>query len=325
MGASLPSRSIGGDFFDFIDTSRRQLRLRRRRRVGQGPGGGAADGEDPGALQRAARTRARPRETIRIVNRGLTRRAVEAKYATVFHATLNATRPAHLLQRRPQPAAALRPGGLRRLDSGSMPVGLLRARALRGCRPSSCSRATCSSSTATASPRRSTSHGQEFGEERLVTHPQGASHRGRRGDSRGHRRGRAGLRARRRAVRRCDGAGREVLLVADELRVAAFASSVLLAWPLAFVTWNVVFDRQVCAGRACRTCSPRAAVAAISHARRCRCSDRSIDEAFQPARARRGAIAPRSGRRSSSPAAGGPSLAGPSRSRPSSRIDALLA
>jgi sigma-B regulation protein RsbU (phosphoserine phosphatase) len=58
------------------------------------------------------------------VNRGLTRRAVESKYATIFSATLT---PAGLLtfcNAGHNPPMIYGPSGLRTLQSGSMPVGM---------------------------------------------------------------------------------------------------------------------------------------------------------------------------------------------------------
>ena len=48
VGASIPSRAIGGDFFDYQDLAGRPLRLRTRRRHRQGPAGRAAHGARPG-------------------------------------------------------------------------------------------------------------------------------------------------------------------------------------------------------------------------------------------------------------------------------------
>ncbi len=65
-----------------------------------------------------------PAEIIQTVNRGLTRRAVEAKYATVFHAMLSSTGLLTFCNAGHNPPIIFGRGGLRRLTSGSMPVGM---------------------------------------------------------------------------------------------------------------------------------------------------------------------------------------------------------
>ena len=51
MGASVPCRSIGGDFFDYVDLPEWRVRFRGRRRRRQGRAGGAAHGGAAGRLR----------------------------------------------------------------------------------------------------------------------------------------------------------------------------------------------------------------------------------------------------------------------------------
>ena len=51
--ASLPCRSIGGDFYDYVDLLERLARVRARRRRRQGAAGGAAERDDAGHLRGA--------------------------------------------------------------------------------------------------------------------------------------------------------------------------------------------------------------------------------------------------------------------------------
>ena len=53
--SSIPCRSIGGDFYDYVDLPTGRVRLRARRRRGQGPAGRAAERDDAGHLRRAGR------------------------------------------------------------------------------------------------------------------------------------------------------------------------------------------------------------------------------------------------------------------------------
>jgi sigma-B regulation protein RsbU (phosphoserine phosphatase) len=64
-----------------------------------------------------------PAQTVRRVNAGLSRRAVEAKYATLFYATLTATGLLTYCNAGHNPPMLYGPGGLRRLDTSSVPVG----------------------------------------------------------------------------------------------------------------------------------------------------------------------------------------------------------
>jgi sigma-B regulation protein RsbU (phosphoserine phosphatase) len=122
MATSLPSRSIGGDFYDFTDRPDGTFGFAVGDVSGKGPAAALLTAKIQGLFS-AQFDEATPANTIRTVNKGLTRRAVEAKYATVFHATLS---PAGLLtycNAGHNPPLLFGPSGLRRLESGSMPVG----------------------------------------------------------------------------------------------------------------------------------------------------------------------------------------------------------
>ena len=122
MGASLPSRAIGGDFFDFIDRRDGNFGFAVGDVSGKGPAAALLTAKIQG-LFTAQSDEGTPAQTIRVVNHGLTRRAVEAKYATVFHAVLDAQGVLTYCNAGHNPPLLFGPGGLRRLDSGSMPVG----------------------------------------------------------------------------------------------------------------------------------------------------------------------------------------------------------
>jgi phosphoserine phosphatase RsbU/P len=122
MGTSLPSRSIGGDFFDYTDMLDGSFGFTLGDVSGKGPAAALLTAKIQG-LFTAQLGEGTPASTIRRVNTGLVRRAIEAKYATMFHATL---RPDGLLtycNAGHNPPIVFGPGGLRRLATGSMPVG----------------------------------------------------------------------------------------------------------------------------------------------------------------------------------------------------------
>ncbi len=122
MSTSLPSRAIGGDFYDFTDRPDGNFGFAVGDVSGKGPAAALLTAKIQGLFS-AQFDEASPAHTIRIVNKGLTRRAVEAKYATVFHATLSPTGVLTYCNAGHNPPLLFGASGLRRLESGSMPVG----------------------------------------------------------------------------------------------------------------------------------------------------------------------------------------------------------
>jgi phosphoserine phosphatase RsbU/P len=167
MGTSLPSRLIGGDFFDFIERVDGNFGFAVGDVSGKGPAAALLTAKIQGLFS-AQSDEGSPAETIRTVNRGLTRRAVEAKYATVFHATLSPGGELMYCNAGHNPPLLFGTDGLRRLESGSMPVGFFE-------------HAPYADTTVTLQPgdvlivysdgvtEALDAEGQEFGEERLVT------------------------------------------------------------------------------------------------------------------------------------------------------------
>jgi serine phosphatase RsbU (regulator of sigma subunit) len=122
MSTSLPSRSIGGDFYDFTDRPDGSFGFAVGDVSGKGPAAALLTAKIQGLFS-AEFDEASPAQTIRTVNKGLTSRAVEAKYATVFHGTLSPTGLLTYCNAGHNPPLLFGTAGLRRLESGSMPVG----------------------------------------------------------------------------------------------------------------------------------------------------------------------------------------------------------
>ena len=122
MGTSLPSRSIGGDFFDFTDMLDGSFGFTVGDVSGKGPAAALLTAKIQGLFS-AQLGEGTPASTIRRVNTGLVRRAIEAKYATMFHATLTSNGVLTYCNAGHNPPVVFGPGGLRRLASGGMPVG----------------------------------------------------------------------------------------------------------------------------------------------------------------------------------------------------------
>jgi phosphoserine phosphatase RsbU/P len=123
MGTSLPSRSIGGDFFDYTQRMDGSFGFAVGDVSGKGPAAALLTAKIQGLLSAGA-DHGTPAEIMQTVNRGLTRRAVEAKYATVFQATLTPTGLLMFCNAGHNPPLVYGSGGLRMLQSGGMPAGM---------------------------------------------------------------------------------------------------------------------------------------------------------------------------------------------------------
>jgi sigma-B regulation protein RsbU (phosphoserine phosphatase) len=122
MGTSLPSRSIGGDFFDYTNMLDGSFGFTVGDVSGKGPAAALLTAKIQG-LFTAQLGEGTPASTIRRVNTGLVRRAIEAKYATMFHATLTSTGVLTYCNAGHNPPVVYGLAGLRRLSVGGMPVG----------------------------------------------------------------------------------------------------------------------------------------------------------------------------------------------------------
>jgi serine phosphatase RsbU (regulator of sigma subunit)/pSer/pThr/pTyr-binding forkhead associated (FHA) protein len=123
MGTSLPSRAIGGDFFDFAERPDGSIGFAVGDVSGKGPAAALLTAKIQGLLSAEA-DHGTPADIIATVNRGLTRRAVQAKYATLFNAVLSPGGLLTFCNAGHNPPLVYGRAGLRRLEAGSMPVGL---------------------------------------------------------------------------------------------------------------------------------------------------------------------------------------------------------
>ena len=123
MGTSLPSRSIGGDFYDFTQRPDGSFGFVLGDVSGKGPAAALLTAKIQGLLSAGADI-ATPAQSMQTVNRGLTRRAVESKYATMFSGLLTPEGELRFCNAGHNPPLLFGRNGLRRLDSGSMPVGM---------------------------------------------------------------------------------------------------------------------------------------------------------------------------------------------------------
>ncbi|MGE0040222.1 MAG: SpoIIE family protein phosphatase [Vicinamibacterales bacterium] len=129
-GMSLPSRRIGGDFFDFVDAPDGRVGITVGDVSGKGPAAALLTAKIQGLLA-AQLDEASPAATMARVNQGLVRRAVGAKYATVFHAMVTPGGRLTYCNAGHNPPIVCGAGGIRRLETGSVPVGLFEAASYR--------------------------------------------------------------------------------------------------------------------------------------------------------------------------------------------------
>jgi sigma-B regulation protein RsbU (phosphoserine phosphatase) len=108
-----------------------------------------------------------PEQTVDHINKVLTRRAIDARYATLLYGQLSADGKLMFCNAGHNPPLVFGPDGLRRIESGGMPVGLFEIA------PYSCDTITLKvgDSMVLYSDGVTEAHnvaGEEFGEERLV-------------------------------------------------------------------------------------------------------------------------------------------------------------
>lgn len=126
MGASLPSRSIGGDFFEYIDMEDGRIGVVLGDVAGKGPAAALLTAKIQGlfSAQVGGHT---PAAAMRLVNQGLLKRQVDARYATVFYATLSGDGALTYCNAGHNPPIVVGASGVRTLEGSGMPVGLFGA------------------------------------------------------------------------------------------------------------------------------------------------------------------------------------------------------
>ena len=103
--ASLPCRSIGGDFYDYVDLSDGSFGFALGDVAGKGPPAALLSAMMQGMFAAQAAGSDSPSQTISRVNLALYRRGIESRFVTLMYGSLQRERPVDVLQRRPQPAA----------------------------------------------------------------------------------------------------------------------------------------------------------------------------------------------------------------------------
>jgi phosphoserine phosphatase RsbU/P len=124
IGTSTPCRSIGGDFFDYVDQPSGAFGFALGDVAGKGPPAALLTAMLQGMLAAHAGA-VGPARTMGLINEGLIRRAVSARYATAFYGVLAGDGGFTYCNAGHNPPFLIGASGTRRLDTGGPVVGLL--------------------------------------------------------------------------------------------------------------------------------------------------------------------------------------------------------
>ena len=123
-GSSVSARAIGGDFYDMIEMPDGSFGFLVGDVAGKGPAAALLTSKILGIFSAFAATNEDPAETMSQLNKVLTRRAIDARYATSMYGKLAANGEVVYCSAGHNPALVLGVDGLRRLEADGMPVGL---------------------------------------------------------------------------------------------------------------------------------------------------------------------------------------------------------
>jgi serine phosphatase RsbU (regulator of sigma subunit) len=123
-GSSVQARSIGGDFFDMQDMPDGKFGFLVGDVAGKGPAAALLTSKIMGIFSAFASVGDSPSEVVDHINKVLTKRAIDARYATLLYGQLEANGKLKFCNAGHNPPLVYGSGGLRRIESGGMPVGM---------------------------------------------------------------------------------------------------------------------------------------------------------------------------------------------------------
>jgi sigma-B regulation protein RsbU (phosphoserine phosphatase) len=122
--ASIPCRSIGGDFFDYFDLPAGELGFALGDVAGKGPPAALLTAMIQGAFASQVTTAGSPAALMAHVNKTLIRRAIQARFCTVIYGTLSEDGSLTYSNAGHNPPVLLTRNGPRRLETGGLILGL---------------------------------------------------------------------------------------------------------------------------------------------------------------------------------------------------------
>ena len=123
VGASIPSRTIGGDFFDYQDRPDGALGLAIGDITGKGPPAALLTALVQGMLAAESFTAKAPNEVIALINRVLLARPLESRFVSLFLSTLSVDGRLEYCNAGQNPPLLFSAGELRRLETGGTLIG----------------------------------------------------------------------------------------------------------------------------------------------------------------------------------------------------------
>jgi len=122
--ASLPCRSIGGDFYDYVEMGNGALGFALGDVAGKGPPAALLSAMMQGIFAAQAATSDEPSQTIARVNLALCRRGIESRFVTLMYGVLDGDGQMVYCNAGHNPPLIISSAGVRRLECGGPIVGL---------------------------------------------------------------------------------------------------------------------------------------------------------------------------------------------------------
>jgi sigma-B regulation protein RsbU (phosphoserine phosphatase) len=123
-GTSVQARTIGGDFYDLVEMNDGGFAFLVGDVSGKGPAAALLTSKILGIFSAFVSGGSEPAETMTQLNRVLTRRAIDARYATAMYSQLSPSGELVYCSAGHNAALVFGEEGLRRLEADGMPVGL---------------------------------------------------------------------------------------------------------------------------------------------------------------------------------------------------------
>jgi serine phosphatase RsbU (regulator of sigma subunit) len=123
--ASIPCRSIGGDFFDYVDEMQAAFGFTLGDVAGKGPPAALMSALMQGMFGSLAQYADGPATAVTSMNKALCRRGLESRFVTLMFGVLAADGKLTYCNAGHNPPLVIGPGGVRRLAAGGPVVGLL--------------------------------------------------------------------------------------------------------------------------------------------------------------------------------------------------------